>query len=282
MKSLTSYALLSIHNQHADNIYSGEKKAELRKSFSETVRVIFLYETKPVSAVTGVVFVSAVRKYTVHDAVRRASELGIPVENAKRYFGNRRSGWVIEVASAVKFQSAVSIERLTQLDHYFSPPQAFSYLPRYSALTQELFRRATEVWSGEIRLRRLSKSGQSELRELVLFEVGATYEDIDEDFFAQIATPGRGVEAAFSTRAKHALEVWVGRVRIGYTVLTEKVHGSWKTGPTVLMDEYRGLGLGQAVRVHAVNYCQRRGARAIYCTCSASNGPVLSLSLIHI
>jgi hypothetical protein len=88
-----------------------------------------------------------------------------------------------------------------------------------------------------------------------------------------------GIEAAFSTRKKHLLEVRAGKQLLGFSVLTQKTHRAWKSGPTVLLPEYRGLGIGNAVRMSLKEYCAERGAQSIYCTCPATRPQVVAYLL---
>lgn len=279
MSAVSNVALISIQTVHANNIYAGTKRAELRKSFSSDIRLLFLYETLPVAAVTGLVIVQRSERMSVSEIIDCANRLGVAPENTKAYFGGRQNGWVIEIAYAVRFKAPITLDRLVALDHYFCAPQAFTYLDKFNALTQTLFRASISKLSTRLRFRSISKPGLLELSDLIMFSVANEYEDIDDDFIQQISNSATGQNGAFSTNLKVVLEAWIGTARIGYTVLTEKCHGSWKSGPTVILPGFRGIGLGQAFRDKIASYCKTRGARSLYCTCPASSRVVLSYLL---
>lgn len=62
-------------------------------------------------------------------------------------------------------------------------------------------------------------------------------------------------------------------------MLTAKTYGAWKSGPTILLPEYRGLGFGQSIRKCIEAYCVRQGAIGIYCTCAESQPATVSYLL---
>ena len=68
------------------------------------------------------------------------------------------------------------------------------------------------------------------------------------------------------SRRKHVLEVRDSGDLAGFTVLTEKAGGSLKTGPTVLLEEYRRVGIGLATRQAIHELARSLGFRKVYCT----------------
>lgn len=279
MKTSSNYVLLSIQSEHAERIYAGEKKAELRKSFSEDARIVFLYETAPVAAITGAFLVGHAKKTGVAEAVEIAERNGVAKDRALEYYGTRDKAWVITVSSAVKFGHPIPLSDLRVRDHYFSVPQTFAYLNKYEALTQDLLSVLRIHIDKELSLRPLSEKHRTILGTLIRSEIGQNYEDIDDDFVHQVLDVETSTKSAFSTRNKRVLEfVWREEL-MGFTVITEKVHGSWKTGPSILLPAFRGAGLGQEMRRVIEDYCRHRGARAVYCTCSDSQPLVVSYLL---
>jgi hypothetical protein len=115
--------------------------------------------------------------------------------------------------------------------------------------------------------------------QLIRSEVADVYEDIDDDFVEQTLTKQTTESAAFSTRAKHVLQARWDKETIGFTVLTEKSYGAWKSGPTILVPLFRGLGLGQLLRKAIRQYCASHDAISIYCTCPADRPAVVSYLL---
>ena len=271
--------LLTIRPEHAAQIYSGQKRAELRKSFPANARIVFLYETEPVGAITGAFTVLKALQASVSQAVELAAEHGVDPDRAETYYGDRDKGWVVRIGLSVRFETAIRRDELRRRDHYFNVPQTFSYLDRFEGLTQFLMDRFVDASSKNVHLRPITEESRGAFEKLMLTEVGADYDDIDDDFVSQVLNEGVGLRAAFSTTAKHALEAHWGPHVIGYTVLTQKSFGAWKTGPSILLTEYRSLGLGQAVR-HAIRkYCVEHGALSVYCTAADTKPTVVSYLL---
>src|ERR1700722_1378663 len=268
--------LLSIQTEHARRIYAGDKRAELRKSFPQDARLVFLYETAPVSAVTGAFLIDKVQKTSVEQAMQIAEQKGVSGERARRYYGNREFGWVVGVEDTIHFYEPLSAADVKELVGSFSPPQGFAYLHQYDALTQILMGRFLAEIGEQVLLQDISDEGREKLPGLIRSEVAPFYEDIDDDFIRQVLEVETGAVAAFSTIRKHVLEARWRRTIIGYTVLTEKKHGAWKSGPTIIAPEFRGLRFGSVLRNRIEEYCKRRGARAIYCTCSDAKPAVVS------
>src|SRR5262245_9433548 len=135
----TPLVLLTIRPEHAAAIYAGTKRAELRKSFPrDGATVVLMYETGERGAVTGAFIVKSASRLPVHEIVREARRLGVPEDRSRAYFGKRSVGWLLEIAKAVKFDAAVYLADLRELNHFFLPPQVFSYLPATEGSTQLL------------------------------------------------------------------------------------------------------------------------------------------------
>ncbi|MDX2079923.1 MAG: hypothetical protein SFU53_04005 [Terrimicrobiaceae bacterium] len=273
--------LLSIRSEHARAIYAGEKRAELRKSFTASGGgIVFLYETAPIAAVTGGFFVDEVIRLPVAEAINRASEFGIERTRAERYYERSSHGWVISVARPFTFQQPFSLEKMRERNHRFMVPQGFAYVTPGDSLGSELIQRMRASIKGEIVIKRIRKKNISEFRELVFESVATAYEDIDDDFVNEVVFPDRSIKAAFSTEKKLLYELNLGKVTLGYTVLSVKKFGAVKTGPTLLRDSYRGLGIGVDVRMAILKSCKALGYRKLYCTCP-SNRPHVILYLLR-
>jgi predicted transcriptional regulator len=268
--------LLSFYPEHAERIYLGEKRAELRKSFPGSAKIIFIYETAPVSALTGAFIVKEAIKTSVDQAIAIAIAAGVGASRAEKYYAGREYGWIIKIGLAVKFSRTFQLAELKFKNHYFSVPQTFSYLSRTEGMTQELLSAFQKESEAAVRLRPLSSENLAVFEKLVLLEVGNAYEDIDQDFLTQILDEKVVLRSAFSTRAKHVLEVVWGDQLMGFTVLTAKSYGAWKSGPTILLPGYRGLGFGQTIRKRIEEFCIERGAIGIYCTCAESQSATVS------
>lgn len=279
VNSLSDCLLLSFYPEHAERIYLGEKRAELRKTFPGSAKIVFIYETSPVSALTGAFWVKEAIKTSVEEAVILATASGIGTTRAENYYAGRDYGWIIKIGSVVKFSRPFQLAELKLKNHYFSVPQTFSYLNRSEGITQELIDALRRESEGAISLRLLSSTNRPGFERLVLSTVGNAYEDIDEDFLNQILDQKVGLQGAFSTKEKIVLEVVWSEQLIGFTVLTAKTYGAWKSGPTVLLPEYRGFGFGYTIRKRIEEYCVRHGAIGIYCTCAESQPATVSYLL---
>lgn len=279
MTSSSPWVLLSIQREHARRIYSGEKKAELRKSFSVDARCVFLYETAPVSSVTGAFIVRSAGRLGIEDILGAVGRYGVTKQRARKYFGGRKYGWMISAGPVVRFREPIEIAMLRQLDHCFRVPQAFAYLRKFEAVTEHLRARFVEEIARSVTLSRLRRTNVDLFGDLIRREVGSNYDDIDEDFVSQVLSGNLARKRAFSTQRKQLLELQWKKEVLGFAVITQKAHGSWKTGPSILLPQYRGIGLGQMLRQKVETYCARAGARAIYCTCSAAQPEVVSYLL---
>ena len=167
MNFASSYVMLSIQSEHAEKIYSGEKRAELRKSFTGHAKIVFLYETAPVSAITGAFLVREARRTNVEEAIDIAEKNGVRRDRAAEYYGQRDSVWVITLARAVKFGMPIPISDLRKRDHYFAVPQTFAYLSKYEGLTCDLMHVFKMSIERELALREISDANVETLKSLI-------------------------------------------------------------------------------------------------------------------
>ena len=121
--------VLAIHPRYAARIYAGEKTAELRRaSPSSRVRMAFIYETAPASAITGVMLVDEVCRASPTRAWRQfGRRLCISQQEFLEYLRGCRTATVYKVSEAVKFPRRVALVKATRLRR---PPQSYSYLDR--------------------------------------------------------------------------------------------------------------------------------------------------------
>lgn len=121
--------VLAIHPRHAARIYAGEKTAELRRSTpSARVRMAFIYETAPVSALTGVMLVDEVHRASPSRTWREFSQrLCISEQEFFEYIRGCRAATVYEVSQPVRFPNDVSLVKATRMRR---PPQSYTYLDR--------------------------------------------------------------------------------------------------------------------------------------------------------
>jgi len=121
-------------------------------------------------------------------------------------------------------------------------------------------------------------NGRFDLRRLeqhLVSTVGQSYDDIDRGFVRQLMDTRQTASAPFSTIRKTIYRIKARDLVLGFTVLTEKVYGAIKTGPTVLFPEYHGISLGRGVRSIIEQHARKMGARRLFCTCPVTRPQVV-------
>ncbi len=121
------HALTSIHPHYALAILRGKKTVELRRRpFPETVRVIAVYATAPISLVLGTVEVTAVKRLPSSTAWREyGRRAAIRVDAFDKYFAGAPEASVIELRNPVAFETQV---RLSDLRADLRAPMSWKYL----------------------------------------------------------------------------------------------------------------------------------------------------------
>jgi hypothetical protein len=114
-------------------------------------------------------------------------------------------------------------------------------------------------------------------------EIASKYDEITEDFAKAILRShqtGMDPNGLFTLK-KEVLSIKTSAgVRIGFTTLTYKIGGCVKSGPTILLPRYRGMGYGLAARRAIESYAAKRDIRKLYCTCP-DNDPKICRHLIR-
>lgn len=269
----SSALLLSIKSEHADRIFNGSKHYELRKVLpKEKFGRVFLYETRGIGVV-GFFDVGRILKKPIQQLWGTVREGATTRRRFFEYFANCKEGYAIEIRNPFRFKSPVSAKRLNGDFTRLVPPQSFLVLnpgqPLYTILETE---RATTLLASppRVTLRRISKDQHETYRRLVYRYISPHYEDIDASFAdANLRIHEQGVDSAgFFTVRKEVLSAYSVRgTCIGFTTLTFKSGGCVKTGPTILLKQFRGRGFGAATRRAIEERAQKYSCRKIYCTC---------------
>ena len=76
-----------------------------------------------------------------------------------------------------------------------------------------------------------------------------------------------------ASMAKRILQIYYRGEFIGFVVVTFKHGGTLKTGPVILLDQYRDRSLGQQLRSFLHAAAPRGGLRKVYCTTNVNNAP---------
>ena len=122
-------ALISVHPEHAEKIFSGTKKLEFRRKWTtRSVKTLFIYATAPVQRIVGFAKVARITHGTPTQLWRLAKEIegGISRRKLFTYLGGSRTGVAIELRKITLVSGGVD-PRLC-LGRGFRPPQSFKYL----------------------------------------------------------------------------------------------------------------------------------------------------------
>lgn len=118
--------LLSIHCQHATNIYNESKQFEYRKIIwnNKSIRTVLLYETWPVKRITGEFTIASITKATpdeLWDTTYKHS--GLNRKAFYKYFGNSKIGFAIGIKDVKRYSETRSLS-----DYEVVLPQSFCYI----------------------------------------------------------------------------------------------------------------------------------------------------------
>jgi predicted transcriptional regulator len=121
--------VLALHPRYAQLIYDGKKRAELRRSFGGPgTRVVFIYETAPVSAVTGFFLVKGFRSMRPQSAWREFDgKLGLTHAEFNEYVHGCDEVKILEIGKTAKLPAPLTLRAFTGRD---SAPQSFCYVSR--------------------------------------------------------------------------------------------------------------------------------------------------------
>jgi predicted transcriptional regulator len=123
--------LLSLRPKYAKLIYSGQKRAELRRTRpSRQVTDVFVYETSPVRKVTGWFRVLRVQTTSPSSAWKRFRRmLSITRSEFRSYLQGKKLATLYLIRSFRKFKVAVSLAKVVRTGR---PPQSYRYLDKRS------------------------------------------------------------------------------------------------------------------------------------------------------
>lgn len=120
-------ALMSIHPEFADALFSGQKVVEFRRVAPRSqISHIVVYATKPVGAVIGVLEVERVERQSPERLWRSFGKVG-GIDKARffEYFAGAIEGAALVVRRAQRLTKPVG---LSQRGLPSRPPQSFAYL----------------------------------------------------------------------------------------------------------------------------------------------------------
>jgi predicted transcriptional regulator len=246
---------------------------------------VFLYETNGERRISG--------HFTVRQIVIGPPELvwdhtgtrGTTRERFFEYFKDSETAIAYEIAKAVEYEKPMSLEEISELEPSFDVPQTFLYLDRFPKLKAALHKRCLEesssITSGRITLESFRQSDVPRFTALVTRHITDSYLETGARY-AQAIIRMNSLNEDFEgilTLRKLIKRVLVSGDLAGFTVLTEKIGGSIKTGPTMLRPKYQRRGIGPQVRAALHEGLIRSGHRKIYCTVPANKIPVIAYLL---
>lgn len=269
--------LISILPMHAKRIYAGKKTFELRKVLPREIpHRIFLYETER-KKITGHIIVESVISGRPETIWKRTRERGTTRTRFFQYFGDRPVAHAFKIAKAVKYKSPISPDTLGLFANGFFSPQNFLYLEKFPSLRTALHRHAfNEVLTlinKPFLLSRLSSANRKAFVRMTQRHISGSYLETGSAYarkLIQVHSTPSDVEGILSL-GKTILEVRVSKNLIGFCVLTDKIGGSIKTGPTLLKEKYRSVGVGSKLRQQLHKALSAVGYRKVYCTAPTNN-----------
>lgn len=142
------WLLLSIKPEHALRIFTGEKRAELRRTCPalEQGDFVLVYASQPRKALIGFFEVEATIQETPEELWARYGKMtAVPRHAFDTYLEGARSACAILIAKAYPFDNAVPLDRIRSLLPRFHPPRGYAYLAPDSSLRRVLLGLAQEA-----------------------------------------------------------------------------------------------------------------------------------------
>lgn len=135
---MRSTLLISLHPRHAQNILSGRKTIELRRTtprhtqhtllnpgvFLPGFDRILIYETRPTMSIVGFCTPTTIRQYSSVEWHNYKNQLCLSIEEIEEYLGGY-CGWGIKVKNP---QSITPITLVKMRELNITPPQGYRYL----------------------------------------------------------------------------------------------------------------------------------------------------------
>lgn len=125
------HILISLESRHAENIFAGKKKLELRRRSMNVAigTTIWIYVKLPVGSVMGKARVSAVHSLAPSTLWRRFAAIsGLTHKEFFDYFAGISKGFAISLEDTERFRQSISLQTLRKVPSGFQPPQFFMRL----------------------------------------------------------------------------------------------------------------------------------------------------------
>lgn len=139
------HILISLESRHAENIFSGHKRVELRRrkmnvSLGST---LWIYVKLPVGSIVGHARIGKVHSSSPSTLWRHyGSVSGLSKHEFFVYFGDTEQGVALVLEQPTRLQSWLTLDALRQVNESFQPPQFFARLtsehPLHEAVTSSV------------------------------------------------------------------------------------------------------------------------------------------------
>lgn len=120
--------LISLDTRHAQNIYGGTKKVELRRRALHVNAgdIVWIYEKVPVGAITGNASITAVHVESPTKLWHRFGAVsGLSKAEFFKYFSGLKSACALELTAAHRLDNSLSLVTLRASIGNFQPPQFY-------------------------------------------------------------------------------------------------------------------------------------------------------------
>jgi predicted transcriptional regulator len=123
------HVLISLEERHANNIFAGTKRVELRRRTMHVAAgtVVWIYVKRPIGSVLGQAIVAATHALTPNQIWHRfGSCSGLAKAEFFHYFEGLSRAFVLELKDARKLKEGVPLDALREASSSFHPPQFFT------------------------------------------------------------------------------------------------------------------------------------------------------------
>lgn len=124
MKSDT--IIISIHPNHVEKIWSGEKLFEFRKRIPNHIKYMLVYSTSPIKKITTIIEIESILSESVAEIWNTTQEkAGISKDFYMNYFKDHTIAYAIKIKNVYKFKNPIL---LNSIDDIHCVPQSYIYL----------------------------------------------------------------------------------------------------------------------------------------------------------
>lgn len=218
--------LISIHPEHAQKIFLGEKRLEFRRVWaSRQVSSVVIYVTAPTKKIVGIAYVKEVHRASPTALWNLAKEVGggLSRKQLRGYFKGKKAGYAIEFDHVQRFPHPVDPHDFFQ---NFRAPQSFAYVScsLLASLEDELANQRA-LLKGQV----LFVGGVHGVGKTTLCESYARIHGVLYKSAGQLIKEARGLASASPTKA-------VSDINGNQKLLIEEVKRIRASGRTLLLD----------------------------------------------